>query len=207
MDCAFHLAPTDRITCVSPTASFSASDEPALPAEVLRILSDETHPQVSASLYDLGLAMEPDVYCMCWKTTSGEGWYEANRALHPSRCVSRSRLARFIKNVCNSDGSHTSRTTFGPNASGLEEHIIGNMRRSQPTAIALGVGGAYAVLYDDGTLTYDLGEQYPLFQALIVEARAKGGIKYVALNPFVAGEYYAVQARGGPLPGPPLRLK
>src|ERR1700761_5299985 len=103
-----------------------------------------------------------------------------------------SRLARFMPRVC-AGGAPMARTTFGPGASyfssasggfswqnlpgALEEGITACMRTRHPTAVALGVEGTYVVVYSDGHLAYDLGGAYPLLEALIKDARSKGGVK------------------------------
>ncbi|KAJ7614933.1 hypothetical protein FB45DRAFT_873801 [Roridomyces roridus] len=180
-----------------------------IPAPLARLLSDPTHPQAVDTPYDLGFAMEPGLYALCWKSKRGQYWWE-DSCLGPSY----SRLARFIKNAA-SRGVHTTHTVFGPSCSffsispsgyswqnipaALEEDIHHSVKVRRPTTVALGVGGAYVVLYHDGTVAFDLRGQYPLVEAMIkdVDAAArKRGVMYLALNPFMAGEYYAVYGDG-----------
>ncbi|KAJ6563287.1 hypothetical protein DFH09DRAFT_1158889 [Mycena vulgaris] len=160
--------------------------------------------------YDVAFPLEPGMYATCWKTTSGEDWYE-NGCMGPQY----SRLALFIKNVATT-GGRTSRTVFGPDASyfsisargysgqnlppTLEDDIHKCSRLRWPTTVALGVQGSYVVLYSDGTVTFDLRGQYPLVESLIrntQEASRRHGLMYIALNPFTAGEYYVVYGDGG----------
>ncbi|KAJ7026823.1 hypothetical protein C8F04DRAFT_1124359 [Mycena alexandri] len=149
--------------------------------------------------------MEPGAYAVCWKTTRGEDWYE-DGCMGPAYA----RLARFIKSVA-TKGGYTTRTVFGPGASffstspsgycwqnlpmALEDDIHSCMKTRRPISVALGVQGSYVVLYNDGTVTFDLRGQYPLVENMIrntQEAARRRGVMYVALNPFVAGEFYAV---------------
>ncbi|KAJ7767893.1 hypothetical protein DFH07DRAFT_1009278 [Mycena maculata] len=139
----------------------------------------------------------------------GEDWYE-DGCLGPNYA----RLARFIKGVATT-GAHTTRTAFGPGASyfsvspsgyswqnipsGLEDDIHNCMKIRRPTSVALGVQGSYVVLYNDGTVTFDLRGHYPMLEAMIhnmQEASRRCGVMYVALNPFIAGEFYAVYGDG-----------
>lgn len=102
------------------------------------------------------------------------------------------RLARFIKAAA-ANGSHTTRTVFGPNASffstspsgfcwqnlppGLEDNMQSCIRLRRPICIALGVEGTYVVVYSDGTTAFDLCGQYPLLQTIIMEtAPSKRGL-------------------------------
>ncbi|KAJ7767887.1 hypothetical protein DFH07DRAFT_1009264 [Mycena maculata] len=84
-------------------------------------------------------------------------------------------------------------------------HVLpGSSRVSQPlirrpTSVALGVQGSYIVLYNDGTVTFDLRGHYPMLEAMIrnmQEASRRRGVMYVALNPFIPGEFYAVYGDG-----------
>ncbi|KAJ7218490.1 hypothetical protein GGX14DRAFT_595053 [Mycena pura] len=125
------------------------------------------------------------------------------------------RLARFIKSTAAIPGAHTTRTVFGPSASFfsmsergycwqnlpqvLEDDMHACLRVRRPTSVALGAQGAYVVLYSDGTVTFDLRGLYPLVEGMIrntQEAARKRGIMYVALNPHMPGEYYAVFGDG-----------
>ncbi|KAJ7759793.1 hypothetical protein DFH07DRAFT_1023393 [Mycena maculata] len=167
------------------------------------------HPQALDTPYDVALPMEPGTFALCWKTIGGEDWYE-DGCLGPNYA----RLARFIKGVATT-GAHTTRTAFGPGASyfsvspsgyswqnipsGLEEDIHNCMKIRRPTSVALGVQGSYVVLYNDGTVTFDLRGHYPMLEAMIrnvQEASRRRGVMYVALNPFIPGEFYAVYGDG-----------
>ncbi|KAJ7234854.1 hypothetical protein C8J57DRAFT_1574563 [Mycena rebaudengoi] len=179
-------------------ADSRAYDYPTPPAYITRILTDTTHPQAWEALYDVALAMEPNVFYIAWQGKGGKSWLEGLLRRH----------VRPPDAFVNSPGTWpTTRTTFGPNRSyfsislsdcswqnlpsGLEADIIMRSCTQYPTAVALGVDGSYVAVYNDGSPAYDLRGMYPLVKALFDEARG-GGVKYVALNPFIPGEYYAV---------------
>ncbi|KAF7291474.1 hypothetical protein MKEN_01481900 [Mycena kentingensis (nom. inval.)] len=203
MDIQFSFGPNRSYFC-SAGVYFAWSDG-NLPIALRRILDDKRHPQAMQMPYDVAFPMEPGTYAMCWRTTRGENCYEDSRmSTHYAR------LARFIKNT-HAHAKPTSRTVFGPNASffsmsergfawerlppALEEDLQTCLRVRRPVCVALGVQGAYVVLYNDGTVTFDLRGAYPLVERLIRntgEAAAKRGITYIALNPFVPNEFYAV---------------
>lgn len=102
----------------------------------------------------------------------------------------------------------------------LEDDIHRCMKIRRPTCVALGVHGSYVVLYNDGTASSDLRGQYPLVETILRNpehaSRRRGlmvscqhlafdlnsvlslpCLQYVALNPFVPGEFYAVYGDGG----------
>ncbi|KAJ7874619.1 hypothetical protein B0H13DRAFT_1894444 [Mycena leptocephala] len=181
--------------------------ENTLPIGLISLLEDVTHPQALSTPYDVAFPMEPGTYAMCWKTIRGEDWYE-NGCLGPNY----TRLSEFIKGVATS-GGHTMRTVFGPGASyfsmsgsgcswqnlplALEDDILNSINVRRPTCVAMGVQGSYVVIYNDRTVTLDLCGQYPLVEAMMtLSAQQKNGVVYVALNPFIAGEYYAVYGDG-----------
>ncbi|KAJ6511231.1 hypothetical protein DFH09DRAFT_1288589 [Mycena vulgaris] len=208
MDCQFSFGPNRSYFC-STGSAFAWSDN-SLPAGLAQLLENKNHPQAMDTPYDVAFPLEPGMYAMCWKTTSGEDWYE-DGCMGPQY----SRLALFIKNVATT-GGRTSRTVFGPAASyfsisltgyswqnlppALEEDIHNCGRLRWPSTVTLGVQGSYVVLYSDGTVTFDLRAQYPLVESLIrntQEASRRHGLMYIALNPFTAGEYYVVYGDGG----------
>ncbi|KAJ6518351.1 hypothetical protein DFH09DRAFT_1194478 [Mycena vulgaris] len=199
MDCSFSFGPNRSYIMRVGTGWWAYSDDPTPPAYITRILTDAAHPQAWEALYDVALAMEPDVFYMAWQGKGRKSWLEWDYLGDAY-----ARLTHFVK----SPGTWpTTRTTFGPNRSyfsispsgcswqnlpsKLEEDIIMRSRIHHPTAVALGVDGSYVVVYNDGSAKYDLRGMYPLVKALFDEARG-GGVKYVALNPFIPGEYYAV---------------
>ncbi|KAF8209917.1 hypothetical protein K438DRAFT_1810544 [Mycena galopus ATCC 62051] len=206
MSCQFSFGP-DRSYFCSGGSTYAWSDK-SLPPELARILEDKAHPQALDHPYDVAFPIEPTGgYLMCWKAKRGEKCYE-DGSLGPSYA----RLARFTKAVITNDGH--SRTVFGPNSSffsisssgfcwqnlppELEDNIQSCNKLRQPVYVALGVEGTYIVMYSDGTMVFDLCGQYPLLQTIIMEkAHKKRGLMYCALNPFVAGEYYAVYGDGG----------
>ncbi|KAJ7936092.1 hypothetical protein B0H13DRAFT_1853785 [Mycena leptocephala] len=155
--------------------------------------------------HDVAFPMEPGMYVLCWQTTAGEEWYEGPNYV---------RLAAFVRSVATS-GGRTTRTVFGPGSSyfsispsgyswqnlppALQDDMSSGIKKRRPTTVALGVQGTYAVLYDDGSVSFDLRGQYPLVESLLrntQESSRRRGIMYVALNPFLAGEYYAVYGDG-----------
>ncbi|KAJ7146043.1 hypothetical protein C8R44DRAFT_6383 [Mycena epipterygia] len=112
-------------------------------------------------------------------------------------------------------GEHTTRTVFGPNASYftitssgyswqnlpsvLEHDIIGRMKKGFPTNVALGIHGAFVVLYGDGNVTFDVATYYPAVDAMIrnsTENARRKGISFIALNPHAAGQYYVAYGDG-----------
>ncbi|KAJ7440558.1 hypothetical protein B0H11DRAFT_539557 [Mycena galericulata] len=202
MNCQFSFGPNRSYFCsAESTYAWSAN---TLPAGLTHLLENRNHPQAVDTPHDVAFPMEPGLYALCWKTIGGEDWYEEGY-LGPQYA----RLARFIKNVA-TKGGYTMHITFGPGASffsmspsgyswqniPLALDVIHNfMKIRRPTSVALGVQGTYVALYNDGTVTFDLRGQYPLVEAMIrntQEAARRRGVMYVALNPFVAGEYYAV---------------
>jgi len=119
-----------------------------------------------------------------------------------------------MRNIAN-NGEHTTRTVFGPNASYftitpsgfswqnlppvLEHDIIGRMKKGLPTNVALGVHGAFVVLYGDGNVTFDVKNNYPDVDAMIrnsTENTRRKGIAFIALNPHAAGQYYVAYGDG-----------
>ncbi|KAF7339186.1 hypothetical protein MVEN_01995900 [Mycena venus] len=207
MNCQFSFGPNRSYFCSA--GSIYAWSAKSLPPALARLLEDSAHPQALDIPYDVAFPMEPGTYALCWKTKSGEDWYE-DGFLGPSYV----RLARFIKNVA-TKGAHTTHTVFGARASffsmspsgycwqnlppELEDDIHSCMKLRRPVNVALGVQGSYVVMYNDGTVTFDFRGQYPLVEKMIrntQEAARRRGVMYIALNPFIAGEYYAVYGDG-----------
>ncbi|KAJ6505342.1 hypothetical protein C8R45DRAFT_547706 [Mycena sanguinolenta] len=207
MNCQFSFGPNRSYFCSA--GSVYAWSEKALPPALSRLLEDNAHPQAIDTPYDVAFPPQPGTYALCWKTKSGKDWYEDGR-LGPHYA----RLARFIKNVA-TNGGYTTRTVFGPNGSffsmspsgfcwqnlppELEDDIHRCIKIRRPTSVALGAQGSYIVLYNDGTVVFDLRGQYPLVESMIrntQDAARRRGVMYIALNPFIAGEYYAVYGDG-----------
>ncbi|KAJ6613534.1 hypothetical protein B0H10DRAFT_2222177 [Mycena sp. CBHHK59/15] len=153
--------------------------------------------------------MEAGKFALCWKTVKGEDWYE-DRFLGPPYAA----LAQFMKNVA-TKGGHTTRTVFGPGGSyfsmsstgyswqniapSLEADIHRCIKTRWPTTVALGAQGSYVVLYNDGTVTFDLRGQYPAVDVLIRNTQDTArlrGVMFIALNPFFPGEYYTAFGDG-----------
>ncbi|KAJ7146042.1 hypothetical protein C8R44DRAFT_756431 [Mycena epipterygia] len=118
------------------------------------------------------------------------------------------KLGTFMK-------SSTARTVFGPYHSyfstsetglswqnlgaTLETAIMDRLKLGRPETVALGVRGAYVVLYDDSTLQHNLQEMYPTLQPLLdnAEERTKrNSITYVALSPYNAGHFFVAFGDG-----------
>ncbi|KAJ6524185.1 hypothetical protein B0H19DRAFT_1085395 [Mycena capillaripes] len=212
MNCQFSFGPNRSYFCSA--GSIYTWSTKSLPPALARLLEDSAHPQALEIPYDVAFPMEPGTYAVCWKTKSGEDC--TSNTLPPDGCLgpSYARLARFIKNVA-TKGAHTTRTVFGAHASffsmstsgycyqnlppELEDDIHSCMKLRRPVNVALGVQGSYVAMYNDGTVTFDLRGQYPLVEKMIrdtQEAARRRGVMYLALNPFIAGEYYAVYGDG-----------
>ncbi|KAF7373828.1 hypothetical protein MSAN_00594600 [Mycena sanguinolenta] len=204
MDCQFSFGPNLSYVCNA--NGWACSDE-GLPEEMLRTFADNTHPHAMDSPLDVALAMEEGTYLMRWKATNGTN-YRDDETLVGSNYA---RLSEFIRSVT-SDGACTTRTTFGPRFSYfsicptgcswqnipriLEDEIQNSMKVRQPICVALGVDESYVALFDDGSITLELYDRYPGVETMINNRGHKGGIAYIALSPFVAGEYYGVYGDG-----------
>ncbi|KAJ7075666.1 hypothetical protein B0H15DRAFT_866302 [Mycena belliarum] len=208
MDCQFSFGPNGAFFCTSDSV-WAWSDNNTLPEPLRLILEDPNHPQANKLPYDVAFPMEHGQFSMSWKTVKGEDYYE-ELFLGPRY----SRLAEFMRKVAQ-QGEHCTRTVFGPNASYfttspsgfswqnlppvLESDILGRMKKAFPTNVALGVHGAFVVLYGDGNVTFDVATHYPAVDALIRNspdnARRKG-IAYIALSPHAAGQYYVAYGDG-----------
>ncbi|KAJ7026690.1 hypothetical protein C8F04DRAFT_1074667 [Mycena alexandri] len=208
MDCQFSFGPNGAFFCKSDT-QWAWSDNNTLPEPLRLILEDPNHPQGNQFPYDVALPMEPGMFSMSWKTVKGEDYYE-ELFLGPRYA----KLAEFMRNIAQG-GEHTTRTVFGPNASYftispsgfswqnlpavLEHDIIGRMKKGFPTNVALGVHGAFVVLYGDGNVTFDVATHYPAVDAMIrnsTENARRKGIAFIALNPHAAGQYYVAYGDG-----------
>ncbi|KAJ7611168.1 hypothetical protein FB45DRAFT_320115 [Roridomyces roridus] len=200
MNCQFAFGPNRSFFCAAgPIRTWSENN---LPSGLLRVLQDSR----LEITHDVALPMESGLHAASWKTTGGQDGFD-NTNLGPTYA----RLARFIQTT----SGHTLRTVFGANSSyfsisssgyswqnipaALEEQIHNCMSIRRPTCVALGVQGSYIALFNDGTVSFDLRGGYPLVDGMIrnaVEAARRGGIMYIALNPFVPGEYYGVFGDG-----------
>ncbi|KAF8177471.1 hypothetical protein K438DRAFT_1292035 [Mycena galopus ATCC 62051] len=207
MNCQFSFGPNRSYFCSAGT--IYAWSQNSLPPVLARLLGDPAHPQAIAIPYDVAFPMQPGTYALCWKTRNGEDCHEAG-CLGPSYA----RLAHFIKNSA-TQGAYTMRTVFGHNGSffssspsgycwqnlppALEDNIHACMMVRRPVCVALGVHGSYIALYSDGTITFDLRGLYPMVEGMIrntQEAARRRGVMYIALNPFISGEFYAVYGDG-----------
>ncbi|KAJ6524536.1 hypothetical protein B0H19DRAFT_1200189 [Mycena capillaripes] len=208
MDCQFSFGPNGAFFCKSDTI-WAWSDNNTLPEPLRLILEDPNHPQANKFPYDVAFPMEPGMFMMSWKTKNNEDYYE-ELFLGPRYA----KLAEYMRNLAQS-GEHTTRTVFGPNASYftcspsgfswqhlpavLEQNIIGHMKKGLPTNVALGVQGAFCVLYSDGNVVFDVATHYPAVDAMIrnsVENARRKGIAFIALSPHAAGQYYVAYGDG-----------
>ncbi|KAJ7083597.1 hypothetical protein B0H15DRAFT_850073 [Mycena belliarum] len=204
----FSFAPNRSYFVIGSLYPYAWSDN-TLPARLLRLIENRGDPLALDTPYDVAFPMEPDTFCISWKATSGKEYYEEDY-LGPQYA----RLADYIRSV-GTKGERTARTVFGPGASyfstspsgyswqnlplALEVDIQADLQTRRPTTVALGVQGSYVVLYDDGTVKFDLHDLYHMLESCLLdgeETARRTGITYVALNPFVAGEYYAVYGDG-----------
>ncbi|KAJ7206312.1 hypothetical protein GGX14DRAFT_643336 [Mycena pura] len=81
----------------------------------------------------------------------------------------------------------------------LEDDLQASLRVRRPISVALGVQGAFVVVYSDGTISFNLRDLYPVVEGMLSntqEAAWKGGIVYVALNPHMPAEFYVVYGDG-----------
>ncbi|KAJ7064309.1 hypothetical protein C8F01DRAFT_1130935 [Mycena amicta] len=203
MNCQFTFGPNRTYFCSAD--SFFAWSEGNLPSSLQRILDDPRHPQAMATPYDVAFPMESDSYGMCWRTSRGELCNATRLPPHYSR------LTRFLESSTAAFSVNTTRTVFGPNKSffsmsprgyawqnlphSLEEELQTSLRARRPTTVALGANGAYVVLFNDGTVNFDLRGVYPLVDAIIrdtAEAGRRKGVMYISLNPHIPGEFYLV---------------
>ncbi|KAJ6582777.1 hypothetical protein B0H10DRAFT_2098329 [Mycena sp. CBHHK59/15] len=208
MDCQFSFGPNRSYFCKS-QSSWAWSSGNTIPRQLESILVDPNHPQALKIAYDVAFPMEAGKFALCWKTVKGEDWYE-DRFLGPPYAA----LAQFMKNVA-TKGGHTTRTVFGPGGSyfsmsstgyswqniapSLEADIHSCIKTRWPTTVALGAQGSYVVLYNDGTVTFDLRGQYPAVDVLIrntQDTARRRGVMFIALNPYFPGEYFAAFGDG-----------
>ncbi|KAJ6520615.1 hypothetical protein DFH09DRAFT_1194019 [Mycena vulgaris] len=179
------------------------SDNNTLPESLRRVLEDPTHPHFNKFPYDVALAMEPGVYGMCWQTKNDEEYYEGDYlGLHYAK------LSTFMSGMSANTVFGPHRSYFSTSKSGLswqnlppalETHIMDRIKLGRPSVVALGMRGAYVVLYDDSTLAHDLQGLYPALQPLMDSAdeRSKrSSITCVALSPYVAGHYFVAFGNG-----------
>ncbi|KAK7055369.1 hypothetical protein R3P38DRAFT_1353669 [Favolaschia claudopus] len=189
---------------VSPPITRNRSDKNTLPEPLRHVLQDPNHAEYCKFPYDVAMAMEPGVYSMWWLAKNDIEYYEPDH-LGPHYA----KLAAFIA------AGKTSRTVFGPQRSyfsssstglswqnlpaSLETDITNRLKLGRPHTVALGVGGTWVTLYDDSQLSWILSEQYPGLQVFLdnaEERNKRNSIVYVALSPYVAGQYFVVFGNG-----------
>nr|GAT52319.1 predicted protein [Mycena chlorophos] len=206
MNCQFSFGPRRSYFCSA--GIYYAWSHGTVPSTLQRILDDPRHPQAMATPYDVAFPTDTNSegFAMCWRTSRDELCADAGRLP-----ASYARLARFVHSTTTIYGASTTRTVFGPHGAffsmsdrgyawqnlpaALEEDLQSAIRVRRPMSVALGVGGAYVVLYNDGTINFDLRGAYPLVESIIRdtgEATRRKGILYIALNPHVPGEFYLV---------------
>ncbi|KAF7300267.1 hypothetical protein MKEN_01350800 [Mycena kentingensis (nom. inval.)] len=216
MDCQFSFGPNNAFFCKSD--SLWAWSDNNLPEPLRLLLEDPNHPQATKLPFDVAFPMEHGLFSMAWETHGGETWYEGIRAHNRQQLFLGPRyikLAEYIRRIAKV-GEHTTRTVFGESASyfsmspsgysfqhlppALESDMLGRMKQTQPTCVALGVRGSFVALYSNGTVTFDVSAHYPAVDALIRnsgENAKRKGIAYIALNPHAANQYYLVYGDGG----------
>ncbi|KAJ6562570.1 hypothetical protein B0H19DRAFT_1375615 [Mycena capillaripes] len=177
----FSFGPNRSYFCnVDDAIAYSENLLPTgLEALLTEIYTDDKNPRDLKIPYDVAFPMEDGLYTTFWLTGDSEWYKDAN--LSPNYA----KLRAFIDHVT-ATGEHITRTVFGLGFSYFSTSAKG---------VALGVQGSYVVLYDDATVTSELHGLYPLVEALLCntdEISRRRGIMYLALSPFVAGEYYAV---------------
>ncbi|KAJ6630145.1 hypothetical protein B0H10DRAFT_1985190 [Mycena sp. CBHHK59/15] len=142
------------------------------------------------------------MFSMSWKTVRGEDCYE-ELFLGPKYA----KLADFMRNIAQAGGTPRARY-FSISPSGfswqnlppvLEQDIMGRMKKGVPTNVALGMHGAFVVLYSDGNVTFDVATHYPAVDAMVRnsgENAQRKGIAFIALSPYAAGQYYVAYGDG-----------
>ncbi|KAJ6520687.1 hypothetical protein DFH09DRAFT_1287425 [Mycena vulgaris] len=156
--------------------------------------------------WDVAFAVDDGSYIVRWTAKNGKDYQMT--AQIPVRS-NYARLGRFM------DGNKPTLTTFGPGFSyfsfsrtgcswqnippALEENIQNCMNVRRPACVALRVEGTYIIIFDDGTVTFDLQGKYPEAETIIQNRAKRNGLGYIALNPFRAGHHYAVCRDGSSL--------
>ncbi|KAJ7670523.1 hypothetical protein B0H17DRAFT_1209256 [Mycena rosella] len=167
-------------------------------------LSEPNAPPLLRVPWDVAFPMEEGLYTMSWTKSEPGCFMDVN--LGPNY----TRLECFI-NKAAAARVYTSCTVFGPQYSyfsmspagyswqnlspELEDDIQNGLLKRRPVVVALGIQGSHVVLYDDGSAGVELHGQYPLVEALL-QNKGSRQVMHLALNPFVAGQYYAVLADG-----------
>ncbi|KAJ7686782.1 hypothetical protein B0H17DRAFT_1071081 [Mycena rosella] len=176
MHCQFSFGPNNAFF-FQVDSQWAWSDNNTLPQSLRLVLEDPAQPDYNKLPYDVALAMEPGVYGMCWRTKNDEDFYEAD----------------FL-------GPHYAK--LGPFMGGMSAHttdIMGRIKLGRPETVALGMRGAYVVLYDDSVLSYSLQGLYPALQSLLdsAEERTKrNSIVYVALSPYTERDFFVAFGNG-----------
>ncbi|KAF7358143.1 hypothetical protein MVEN_00862400 [Mycena venus] len=201
MNCQFWFGPNNSYFCV--TAGGWVCSENTLPAAVFRVFIDENHAQAMDTPRDVAFAVDEGSYMVRWTAKNGKNYKKIPVGSNYAR------LGRFV------DSNNPTLTTFGPGFSyfsfshtgcswqnippALEENIQNCMNVRRPACVALGVEGTYIVIFDDGTVTFDLQGKYPEAETIIQNRAKRNGLGYIALSPFRAGHYYAVCRNGSSL--------
>ncbi|KAJ7153574.1 hypothetical protein C8R43DRAFT_1126849 [Mycena crocata] len=202
MECQFYSG-TNNAFFFKTGSQWSWSDNNTLPEPLRRVLEDHAHPDYNKFPYDIAFAMEPGAYSMCWKTKDDRDLYEADY------------LGQHYVKLGTFMAGKTENTVFGPYHSyfstsksglswqnlppALETNIMDRLKLGRPKVVALGMRGAFVVLYDDSTLSHNLQGMYPALQSLMdnAEERSKrNSITFVALSPYVAGHYFVAFGNG-----------
>ncbi|KAJ6630139.1 hypothetical protein B0H10DRAFT_1939355 [Mycena sp. CBHHK59/15] len=162
MNCQFSFGPNNAYFCKSDT-NWAWSDNNTLSEPLRRVLEDPDHPFATKFPYDVAFPMELGLYSMCWKAKDdcdySQYWTLAHRIVQPTEDYLGS---HYIKLGAFMGNGMTSHTVFGPYHGffsslcwqnlppALATDIMGRLKRWRLATVALGVCGAYVVLYDDG---------------------------------------------------------
>ncbi|KAF8212646.1 hypothetical protein K438DRAFT_1751086 [Mycena galopus ATCC 62051] len=184
----FSFGPNKSYVCnVSGLTAWDVpSSDDGLPVEVLSIIKNRKHPKAMATPHDVALSMEQGSCLMRWTDIDGKTWkQEFNLDSNYAR------LVRFVRNA------KPTRTTFGPGFSyfsispsgcswqnippALEDDIQNCMKIRQPTCVALGIKGAYVVIYSDGAVSFELHGEYPNAADTIRNRSTRGGLQQFRL--------------------------
>ncbi|KAF7310262.1 hypothetical protein MIND_00400100 [Mycena indigotica] len=193
---------------------FAGSDDPPLPTELLRILTDKSHPQYHARMLDVALPLDDaGYYMLSWEATTGKSWLErdAMGSAYP-RLHSFMRFGTTYNTAFGPDRSFFSASPAGYAAQnlppGLETGITESAATRHPVCVALGREGTYAVVYSNGSYAWQLalgGDSgsgktlYPELEKMFEkdaqgesEAQRRKGLKYIALDPNSTTQFFAL---------------
>ncbi|CAI7654582.1 unnamed protein product [Penicillium manginii] len=144
-----------------------------------------------------------DTLFMCWKDRHGRGQAGYNRGLKHDY----PQLYEFIEEY----GKKNCRVAFGPDPGNFvvfvpetgkarwkhkridRSRVLKSTRRVKHCS--LGQNDAYVVLWADGTVTWDIEDNYPELDK-ILEDTSQGDVVFVCLNPYRSNEFFIALADG-----------